>query len=348
MNWITQAAAKPSATHREQALAHQQQLTKPPGSLGRLEETAVHLASLQQSDTPCADNVAITIFAADHGIANAGVSAFPQSVTAQMVQNFAQGGAAISVLANNLGADLQVYNLGTVTELEALPKVRDCRIAPGTANIAEAQAMSATQLQQALQLGREAVESQNKVDIWLGGEMGIANTTSATALACALLDIPPAELVGPGTGINAETQQHKAAMISQAIATHKNSISADTLAQDWLQHLGGFEIAALTGAYIAAAQQGIPVLVDGFICTIAAIYAKAINPSVAPWLMLSHASAEPGHRKLVEHWQQPPLLQLDMRLGEGSGAASCIPLLRLACALHNQMATFGDAGVDNQ
>jgi len=359
MNWILNPAAGVSAKHQQQAIARQGQLTKPPGSLGRLEDVAVHLAALQHCDAPKVERMAITIFAADHGVAGAGVSAFPQSVTAQMVQNFAFGGAAISVLAKELGAELQVYNLGTVSKLDALPGVRDCRIAAGTQNLAEQAAMSNEQLQQALTLGSEAIADAGKIDLWLGGEMGIANTTSATALACALLNIEPATLVGPGTGVNPETQIHKARVIETAIALHtpssssavnSNAVNGNTsaLACHYLQHLGGFEIAALTGAYIAAAQQGLPVLVDGFICTVAALYARAINPGVSPWLMLSHASAEPGHQQLVAHWDQPPLLQLDMRLGEGSGAAMTIPLLRLACALHNNMATFADASVDGQ
>ena len=350
MNWTLNSAAEQSLAHREKALAHQGQLTKPPGSLGRLEDVAVHLAALQYTATPSLERVAITIFAADHGVAKAGVSAFPQSVTAQMVQNFAHGGAAISVLAKQLNAQLQVFNLGTVSELGALPGVRDCRIAAGTANLAEAPAMNDAQLEKALGYGREAIEAAGSVELWLGGEMGIANTTSATALACALLNIAPANLVGPGTGINAETQAHKARVIEQAITLHADDELTDTAAKarHQLQHLGGFEIAALTGAYIAAAQKGLPVLVDGFICTVAALYARAINPGVSPWLLLSHASAEPGHQRLITEWDMPPLLQLDMRLGEGSGAAVTVPLLRLACALHNNMATFADAGVDNQ
>jgi len=350
MNWTSNPTAEPSSQYRQHALERQQMLTKPPGSLGRLEAVAVHLASLQHSPSPSVARVAISIFAADHGVANAGVSAFPQSVTAQMVQNFAFGGAAIAVLAKSLGASLEVFNLGTVDPLDALPRVRDCRLGAGTHNLAEQAAMTAEQLAAALQWGRTAIDEVTDLDLWLGGEMGIANTTSATALACALLGIAPRDLVGPGTGISKETQQHKAQVIETALALHATHAPSDVQAKALydLQHLGGFEIVALTGAYIAAAQRGLPVLVDGFICTVAALYARAINPGVSPWLILSHASAEPGHQQLIAQWQQPPLLQLDMRLGEGSGAAMTIPLLRLACELHNNMATFADAGVDNQ
>ncbi len=215
--------------------------------------------------------------------------------------------------------------------LEDLPGVRDCRIAAGTQNLAEQAAMTSAQLSEALQWGRTVITEASGIDLWLGGEMGIANTTSATALACALLGTAPRDLVGPGTGINSETQQHKAQVIETALALHATSAPTDPSAKALhdLQRLGGFEIAALTGAYIAAAQKGLPALVDGFICTVAALYARAINPSVSPWLMLSHVSAEPGHQQLIAQWQQPPLL-------------------RLACELHNNMATFADAGVDNQ
>ncbi len=351
MNWIFNSAQATSETHQKAALSKQNQLTKPPGSLGRLEAVAVNLATLQASNTPTAERISISIFAADHGVAQAGVSAFPQSVTAQMVQNFAHGGAAISVLAQQLNADLSVYNLGTVEALPPLPNVHDHRIAAGTQNLAVIAAMTAEQLSQAMDVGQQAITDLAPCDIWLGGEMGIANTTSATALACALLNIKAEDLVGPGTGISQETQRHKAQVIENARALHNcpsHTENSQQKTQYNLQHLGGFEIAALVGAYIAAAQKGLPVIVDGFICTVAALYARALNPSVAPWLMLSHASAEPGHQRLITAWGEPALLQLDMRLGEGSGAAITVPLLRLACALHNNMATFADAGVDNE
>jgi nicotinate-nucleotide--dimethylbenzimidazole phosphoribosyltransferase len=178
--------------------------------------------------------------------------------------------------------------------------------------------------------------------LFIGGEMGIANTTSATAIACALLQRPAAELVGPGTGLKAEAIAYKAQVIEKALELHNGVM---TTPQEVLRALGGFEIAALCGAYITAAQQGVPVLVDGFISSSAALMAQRINPSIAPWLILSHASAEPGHAAIVEAIGEQPLLDLSMRLGEGSGAAAAVPLLRLACDLHNNMATFAEAGV---
>ena len=326
------------------AEARQGQLTKPPGSLGRLENIAVRLAGIQRVEKPSLERIHISVFAADHGVAAEGVSAFPQEVTVAMIANFAQGGAAISVLAKALGATLEVVDVGAVSEPPTMPGVISHRAGNGTANLATEAAMSEQQLTVAMHAGREAVARavEAKAQLFIGGEMGIANTTSATAIACALLQRPAADLVGPGTGISADGVSHKAKVIERALALHKEAMHSPL---ELLRCLGGFEIAALAGAYIAAAQQGLPMLVDGFISTSAALMALRINPAIAPWLMLSHASAEPGHAAMVEAIDEQPLLDLGMRLGEGSGAATTVPLLRLACELHNNMATFAEAGV---
>jgi len=347
MSWYHAPAIEPSDTHRHNAEKRQAQLTKPPGSLGELESLATLLSALQQTDTPQCDNVKITIFAADHGIAAEGVSAFPQSVTGQMVQNFASGGAAISVLAKSLNASLQVINIGTVDQLEPISGVEDQRIAAGTANFTVKSAMTEEQLQKALSIGQRAIKNalDEGVQLWIGGEMGIANTTSATALACAYFDIAAAEIVGPGTGLDNAGQIHKSAVIHKALDLF-NASAQKPLKN--LQYLGGFEIAALTGAYIAAAQAGIPVIVDGFICSVAALYAQAINPSITPWLLFSHQSAEPGHQQVLSAFEQQPMLDLGLRLGEASGAATVLPLIRLACDLHNNMATFCEAEIDGK
>lgn len=340
--WFEEGARTASQSHRQSALARQNQLTKPAGSLGVLESCAVQLAALQQRDTPAADKVSVQIFAADHGVANEGVSAFPQAVTAEMVRNFSAGGAAITVLARELGADFQVINVGTVSALENLAGVIDQRIGAGTANFRVAPAMSADECARALAVGRDAVDALAPTDVFVGGEMGIANTTSASALACALLNVSPQDLVGRGTGVDESGVALKAQVIADALRLHGAQLTAPLPV---LQHLGGFEIAALAGAYIRCAQSGIPVLVDGFICTAAALVAIALNESIRPWLLFSHCSAERGHRLLIEHLDVRPLLNLDLRLGEGSGAAIAVPLLRMACALHNQMASFESAGV---
>ena len=344
MNWINNPTPTRKSSYKENALARQAQLTKPPGSLGKLEALAVKLADLQQSRKPSADKVSIAIFAADHGVAAEAVSAFPQEVTAQMVMNFLHGGAAISVLAKQLNATLEVIDTGILTPLPAQKGLVIQRAGNGTANSARQAAMTSGQLQTALQAGYDAIERAiaNKADLFIGGEMGIANTTAATVLYCALLGLAPEQVTGAGTGLDVAGIQHKTAVIKQIITTHQ-SCTDNTL--EWLRCAGGFEIAALTGAYIHAAQRGLPVLVDGFIGTAAALCATRINPAVNDYLIFSHVSAELGHRKALQTLNQEALLDLDMRLGEGSGAAVAVNLLRAACATHNQMATFAEAAV---
>jgi nicotinate-nucleotide--dimethylbenzimidazole phosphoribosyltransferase len=327
-----------------QATERQQQLTKPAGSLGRLESVAVQLAGLQGQLKPALEQVWIAIFAGDHGVVAEGVSAYPQEVTGQMLLNFVSGGAAISVLARQLGAQLEVVDLGTVNPVLNLPGVRHLNIGAGTANFAQGAAMTQAQGESALQAGRDSVLRAKAAgtQLFIGGEMGIGNTTAASALACALLDCPVAHLTGPGTGLNAAGVSHKAQVIERALALHAAQ-RGDAL--QTLFNLGGFEIAALVGAYLACAQEGIAVLVDGFICTVAAMVAVRLNPACRQWLLFGHRGAEPGHRHVLETLSAEPLLELGLRLGEGSGAALAVPLLRLACDLHGQMATFAEAAV---
>ena len=342
--WWLQTCLPADEQMRDLALERQQQLTKPSGSLGRLEEAAVQLAGLQRRVKPRVDQVAIAIFAGDHGIVAEGVSPYPQEVTAQMLNNFVNGGAAISVLARSLGAQLEVVDLGTATPVADPPGVRQARIAPGTRNFLKTTAMTDEQGLLALQAGRDSALRAHAegAELFIGGEMGIGNTSSATALACALLHCPVSDLAGPGTGLNAAGVQHKVRVIEQALAAHGQ------LPDDPLQRLfcfGGFEVVALVGAYLACAQHGVAVLVDGFICTVAALVAVRLNPTVQPWLLFAHCGAEPGHRRVLQALQGQPLLELGLRLGEGSGAALAVPLLRLACDLHGQMATFAEAAV---
>jgi len=346
-HWLSNPVHPISPLAAERATMRQSQLTKPPGSLGRLEELAIRFCAMQHNDRPSVDRVKIVIFAADHGIAKENVSAFPQAVTAEMVRNFARQGAAICVLARQADAQLEVVNLGTVSELETLPGVINHPIAAGSANFTKQPAMTHPQLEQALWQGREAVtRARNEnIELLIAGEMGIANTTSATAIACRLLGQAAEQLVGPGTGLSAEGVSHKAAVINAALQLHQLN-SRDAL--EILRTLGGFEIAALTGCYIAAAQQGLPMLVDGFITSVAALVAVKLQPDVGHWLIHSHRSQEPGHQAVIEALKARPLLDLNMRLGEGSGAATALPLLRLACSLHNQMATFEQAAVSEK
>lgn len=343
LDWLSVPCAQPDAEQAESARAHQLQLTKPPGSLGTLEAVAIQLASLQRTPKPAVDRVWISVFAADHGVAEEGVSAFPQVVTGEMVRNFATGGAAISVLARSLDAKLDVVNLGTVNDPGDIPGVRRAIIAPSTANFCHGPAMTEAQLDAALTIGAESVRAalKSEAQLFIGGEMGIANTTAAAALASVLLDEPPSSLAGAGTGLNAAGIQHKVSVLERALAQH---VTAKT-ALEQLRCLGGFELAALVGAYIAAAQAGLTVLVDGFISTAAALAAVSIQPDVRPWLLFSHRSKEHGHARLLMALNAEPLVDLGLRLGEASGAATVVPLLRLACALHNGMATFEQAGV---
>ena len=347
IEWLSIPAALPDAGARQAAEARQSQLTKPPGALGWLETIAIRLAALQGTEQPGVDKVHITVFAGDHGVAAEGVSAFPQAVTAEMVKNFARGGAAICVAARTLGAELEVINLGTAFDTGPLNGVKDCRLGPGTANLTLEPAMDVYQLARALGVGRHAAERArlNGAQLFIGGEMGIGNTTAASALACALLDAPPERLAGPGTGLDAHGVARKTEVIRRALACHSTHHGTPLEA---LRRLGGFEIAGLTGAYIACAHIGLPVLVDGFISSVAALGATRLCPGAEHWFLFSHASAEPGHRLVLEALGARPLLDLGMRLGEGSGAAVTVPLLRMACALHNEMATFAAAGVSEK
>lgn len=348
MKWIEEPCPTLNASYHERALERQSQLTKPPGSLGILEEIAIHLANLQQKDKPSVDRIAISVFAADHGVVEEGVSAFPQEVTAQMVLNFLSGGAAISVLANQLDATLEVIDVGILNALPEQAGLIIQRAGDGTANSSKEPAMSQKQLEIAFQAGFDAIERavKNNAQLFIGGEMGIGNTTSAAALYCALLDLTPEQATGAGTGLDAFGIQHKVQVVQHVINMHK---ACENNPIEWLRCVGGFEVAALTGAYIHAAQSGLPVLVDGFISSVAALCAARIKPEISEWLFFSHVSAEQGHRlvleQLLESFNQTPLLDLGMRLGEGSGAAVAVPLLRSACALHNEMATFAEAAV---
>lgn len=345
--WLGLPVKRPSETARHAAISRQQQLTKPAGALGRLEELAIRLAALQDSAAPSVERISIVVFAADHGVAAEGVSAFPQSVTGEMLRNVARGGAAVSVLARTLGAHVEIIDVGTARDPGALTGVTAHRLGPGTANFTREPAMTPDQLSHALAIGRAAAQraKERGANLFIGGEVGIGNTTAATAIACALLNRSAGDLAGPGTGLDARGIARKTAVIQRALAQHEGRL-ASALAV--LQHVGGFEIAALAGSYIGCAQLGLPALVDGFVATSAALAAAHLHSGSKEWLLYSHASAEPGHRLILAALDAQPLLDLGMRLGEGSGSAAAAPLLQMACALHNRMATFEDAGVSRQ
>jgi len=354
MKWVNIPAKAFNIKAEKQALVHQSMLTKPPGSLGQLEHIATRLAGLQGVLKPALDKVMIRVFAADHGVVDEGVSAFPQVVTGEMVKNFAAQGAAITVMAESLAANFGVINLGTVNELPELSSVQNDRIAAGTQNFCQQAAMTEAQLSAALSAGQAvAIDAiEHETQLFIGGEMGIGNTTSASALACTLLKEPASALVGRGTGVDDEGILRKQSVVTRGLALHglnTDSNDDDVDALKALRCLGGFEIAGLVGAYIACAQVGVTVLVDGFISSVAALVAVKINPSIRPWLLFAHESAEAGHVLVLESMNADALLSLNMRLGEASGAALAVPLMRMACQLHNKMATFESAGVtDNK
>ena len=344
--WLNSPAAKLNQETRDAAIQRQSILTKPPGALGQLEDIAIRLAAMQSSEIPKVNKVSIAVFAGDHGVTAQGISAFPQAVTTEMVKNFASGGAAISVLAKSLDADLSVVNMGTVFDPGAIDGVIDMQVARQTQDISEAPAMTTDEFYQALNSGRQIAEraSAQGADLFIGGEMGIGNTTSATAIACALTGKTAIELAGPGTGLGPEGVTHKIAVIEKALTLHQDAKTPVEI----LTQLGGFEIVALTGAFIACAKMGLPVLVDGFIATSAALAASHICDNASNWFIFSHTSAEPGHLHMLESLGGKALLDLGLRLGEGSGAAVAVPLLKLACDLHNNMATFAEAGVSEK
>lgn len=344
--WIENPCSVPSARHEAAARARQAVLTKPAGSLGVLEELAITLAALQATERPRAANAPINLFAGDHGVTAQGVSAYPSAVTVEMLKNFASGGAAVAVLARELGVSLTVVDAGTLAT-EPMPGTVVDKPRLGTRDFTVEPALTDDELDFALAAGRRAVERAGAADLMLLGEMGIGNTTSAAAIAAALLGRRPADIAGAGTGLDAVGIAHKVKVIEAGLARHGlDDGKADP--RRVLATVGGLEIAALTGAIIAAAQAGRPVLVDGFIVTVAALAATRLNPSCIPWLIYSHRSAEQGHAAILDALGARPVLNLNLRLGEGSGAATALAVLRLACALHNGMATFEEAAVSGR
>lgn len=319
-------------------------LTKPLGSLGRLEEIALWYARVHGSDRPPAPKGFCAVFAADHGITASGVSAYPQSVTREMVLNFVRGGAAISVLSRIHGIELKVVDVGVNGDLGGMAGILHRKIAHGTRNFALEPAMLPTDGIRALEVGMEMADlaRDSGATLLLTGEMGIGNTTASSALASALLHHPPEELTGLGTGLSPEGRKRKIQVIEEALLRYRPLLASHL---DWLFAVGGFEIAALTGFMIGGAIRRIPVILDGFITGVAALAAVSLIPGVRPYLLASHMSLEPGHRRVLEHLGLSPVLSLDLRLGEGSGAALAYPIVLSAVELYNRMATFGEANV---
>ena len=330
----------------EQARRYLDTLTKPPGSLGALETLAIQLSAITGELKPSVMPPAVIVFAADHGVAAEGVSAFPQTVTAQMAANFAQGGAAVNVFARQVGARLEIVDVGIIGD-ERIPGVMNAKVRRGTGNMLEADAMQPEQVLAAIDAGVLAVERaiQAGAKCLMVGEMGIANTTASSAMLAVLTGEPVASLAGAGTGIDQQQLSHKVTVIERAIAA-RNADSEDPLAV--LAKLGGLEIAAMTGAYLATAKQCLPAIVDGFIATVAALIACRLCPAVRGYLIFGHRSQEPGHEVALRALDAKPLLDLGMRLGEGSGAVLAYPLLQAAAAMMAEMATFDSAGISDK
>lgn len=320
--------------------------TKPPGSLGRLEALARQMGLIQRTTRPTVERPAMIVFAGDHGIANEGVSPYPQAVTAQMVANFLAGGAAINALSRVAGAELEVVNAGIATPLPSTEGLIDIPVAAGTRNFAYEPAMTRGEALAAMQAGAARVRHHAALgsNVIGFGEMGIANTSSAACLMSRLCGVPIDECVGRGTGLDNAGLAKKRNVLASALARH--AVSTDPL--EVLATFGGFEIAMMAGAYLAAAEARMTILVDGFIATAALLVADALEPNVREYCVFAHASNEAGHRRMLDHFGALPLLSLDMRLGEGTGAALAVPLLRAAVAFVGEMASFESAGVDNR
>nr|Q3ARQ5.1 RecName: Full=Nicotinate-nucleotide--dimethylbenzimidazole phosphoribosyltransferase; Short=NN:DBI PRT; AltName: Full=N(1)-alpha-phosphoribosyltransferase [Chlorobium chlorochromatii CaD3] len=342
------AAIQPADQTLRQAIqAHLDDLTKPQGSLGRLEEIAQQYILATGQIHPSLPKKKICCFAGDHGVAAEGVSAFPAEVTPQMVYNMLHGGAAINVLSRHVGAELSVVDVGVNHDFADAPNLVQCKVKRGSANMAVGAAMSETETLQAILAGAElAFQAADAGYGLLGtGEMGIANTTPATALYAVLLNLPVEAITGRGTGIDDARLHHKIAVIERAIA-----VNAERCATPFgtLAALGGFEIAAITGFILGAAARRIPVVVDGFISSSGALVAMKMVPSVVDYLFFSHLSAEQGHGAVMEALGVRPMLSLDLRLGEGTGAALAMQLVDAALKIYNEMATFSGAQVSEK
>lgn len=309
--------------------------TKPRGSLGRLEELGARIAGIR-GFVPERLEAVIVVAAGDHGVVAEGVSAYPQEVTAQMVANFVAGGAAVSVLAREVGARLVVVDAGMASPVEH-ELIRGVRIGPGTANMADGPAMTGEQSALALAAGAGLADELDGVDVVALGEMGIGNTTSATALTAALLGVDPELVCGPGTGLDAAGVARKVATVRRALEVNAG--------RDPLVAFGGFELAFLAGLALRAAERRMVVLVDGFITAAAVLAASRIEPAVTAALVAAHRSPEPGHAAILDALGLDPFLDLGLRLGEASGAALALPLLHASIAILREMATFDDAGV---
>jgi nicotinate-nucleotide--dimethylbenzimidazole phosphoribosyltransferase len=329
------------------ARTRQDQLTKPQGALGRLEALSIQIAGITGDPRPRLRAPAVVVMAADHGIARQKVSAYPRDVTRQMVLNFLSGGAAINVLAHHVGARVVVVDVGVASELPETPGLLVRKVALGTNDLSVEPAMSRVQAQAALETGITVADAliDADVDVIATGDMGIGNTTAASAITAAITGRAVAEVTGRGTGIDDARLAHKIALIEQALARHHPD---PTDGLQMLATVGGFEIGGLAGVMLGAAARQVPIVVDGFISGAAALVACTLAPTVQPYLIAAHRSVEQGHQAILLHLDMQPLLDLGMRLGEGTGAVLGVSLCQAACKVLDEMATFAEAGVTGQ
>jgi nicotinate-nucleotide--dimethylbenzimidazole phosphoribosyltransferase len=330
-----------------QAKARQDNLTKPTGSLGRLEDLSIQMAGIQDQPLPRIKNKAVIVMAADHGVVAQGTSAYPQEVTAQMVMNFLHGGAAINVISRQIGARVAIVDMGVIGELAVTPDLISRKIAPGTRDMCAGPAMTTAQAIQSIETGIEIVSSEVRkgLDIVATGEMGIGNTTASAAICSVMTGHKPADVTGRGTGLDDSQLKHKIIMVEKALTLH--NLSPDKT-MDVLSRVGGFEIGGLAGVILGAAAHRVAIALDGYISGAAALIAAGLCPQVKDYLIAGHCSCEPGHKYLLQHLGLKPLLDLNLRLGEGTGAALGISLVEAACRILSEMATFAEAGVSNK
>ena len=328
----------------EKARDRQDRLTKPPGSLGRLEELSIQLAGIQGKSPPQIREKAVMVMAGDHGVVAEKIGNWPQEVTAQMVANFLRGGAGINIVARHVGARVIVVDMGVATEIGQDANLISRKVGSGTQNMAYGPAMTDEQASKAVETGIELIakEVDRGLDIVGTGDMGIGNTTVSSAICAVMTGRPVAEVTGLGTGLTDEQLKHKIAVIERAISVNRPEPKNP---MEVLAKVGGFEIGGLVGVMLGAAAKRVPVVIDGFISGAAALIASTLSPRVKDHLIAAHLSAEPGHRILLEHLGLEPLLSLNMRLGEGTGAALGISLAEVAAGILSDMATFGEAGV---
>lgn len=329
------------------ARQRQNQLTKPTGSLGQLEDLSIQLAAITGNPRPSVPRKGVIVMAGDHGVTREGVSAYPSEVTPQMVMNFLHGGAAINVLTRQAGARVVIVDVGVLLDMGSVPGLISRKVACGTANMAVGPAMTREQAEAALQVGMDVVKTEIDagLDLVATGDMGIGNTTPSSAIVAAFTGLPVIQVTGRGTGLDESGLTRKVAVIERALEVNRPDPQD---AMDVLMKVGGLEIAGLAGVIIGAAANRVPVVIDGFISGAAALVAAELVPAVKPFMIAAHQSVEIGHKAIHERLGLRPLINLDLRLGEGTGAALAFHLIEASCRILNEMATFAEAGVSDK